>query len=134
MPLIGRIAAGVPITTGEHIAEIIPVDAALFTPRADLLVRVMGRSMINAGILDGDLAGVHRQADARNGQIVAAVITHPVTDNLELTLKTFHRKGPIITLRSENDDQQTYAPMVFDTRRDSIEIVGLYAGLLRARP
>lgn len=134
LPLMGRIAAGAPLTAGEHVAEMIPVDPGIFTPKADLLFRVAGLSMINLGILDGDLAGVSLTSEARNGQVVAALITHPVTDDLELTLKTLYRKGNVITLRSENDDQATYAPMVFDTRRDAIQIIGLYAGLLRTRP
>lgn len=134
LPLIGRIAAGAPITAGEHIAEIIPIDPSLFSPKADLLVRVTGESMIEAGIRNGDLAGVHLQSEARNGQIVAAVITHPQTDDPELTLKVFHKKGTVITLASRNPDQVTYAPMVFDTRRDAIELIGLYVGLLRIRP
>ena len=134
LPLIGRIAAGAPITAGENVVELITINPALFSPRADLLFRIHGLSMINKGILPDDLVGVHRQTEVRNGQIVAAVIAHPKTDDLEFTLKTYRKKGSQISLLSENDDQETYAPMVFDTTRDSIQIVGLYAGLLRQRP
>lgn len=90
--------------------------------------------MLNAGIRPGDLAGIHLQPDAHNGQIVAAVITHPLTEDAELTLKTFHRKGTTITLLSENNNQALYPPMIFDVTRDAIQIVGLYVGLLRTRP
>ena len=55
------------------------VDASLFRPRADFLLRVRGLSMINAGILDGDLLAVHRSSEARNGQIVVARLDDEVT-------------------------------------------------------
>jgi repressor LexA len=134
LPLLGRIAAGAPITSGEHVADTVELDPCFFTPSADLLFRVSGESMLNAGIRPGDLAGIHLQPDAHNGQIVAAVITHPLTEDAELTLKTFHRKGTTITLLSENNNQALYPPMIFDVTRDAIQIVGLYVGLLRTRP
>ncbi len=131
LPLLGRIAAGAPLTAGEHIAEFIDINPALFARRPDLLFRVNGWSMKNAGIHDGDLVGVAEQAEVRNGQIVAAVIIAPKTDDPELTLKTYRQKGSIVTLHSENDDQERYPPMVFDTREQAVTVVGLYAGLIR---
>lgn len=134
LPLIGRIAAGAPLTAGEHVAEYIDVSPLLFNPAANLLFRVEGESMINAGIRPDDLVGVHLQNEFRNGQIVAALIIHPKTDDPELTLKSYRRRGSIITLLSENDDQDRYAPMSFELGKDSIQIVGLYCGLVRTRP
>lgn len=134
LPLIGRIAAGLPITAGEHVAEILDLSPSLFDPPANLLFRVQGESMLNAGIRPNDLVGVHLQDEVRSGQIVAAVITDPRTDDPELTLKRLRRKGSIVTLLSENDDQSRYPPLVFDTRRDAIQLVGVYCGLVRPRP
>lgn len=74
---MGRIAAGRPLTGGEHVAEYIDVSPLLFSPAANLLFRVDGESMINAGIRSGDLVGVHLQEEFRNGQIVTALIIHP---------------------------------------------------------
>ena len=134
LPLLGRIAAGRPLTSGEQIAEYIDIRPELFQPTADILFRVSGQSMIGAGVLSGDLVGVRLQNEVRNGQIVAAVVTDPRTDDAELTLKTYRRRNSIITLTAENEDQEQYPPLVFDTRRDAIQIVGLYCGLLRVRP
>ena len=72
LPLVGRVAAGNPILAAEHVEAQYRIDAALFTPRADYLLRVKGASMQDAGILDGDLLVVHKTGDARSGQIVVA--------------------------------------------------------------
>lgn len=133
VPLIGRIAAGAPVTSGAHVADYIDVSPKLFDPPADMLFRVSGESMINAGIHDGDLVGIHLQDSVQNGQIVAAVITHTKTDDPELTLKTLRRSGGMISLLSENDDQQRFAPMTFMSGRDAIQLIGVYCGLVRAR-
>ena len=132
LPLVGRIAAGAPISSGEHAAEYVDIGADVFRPRADLLFRVRGESMLNAGIWDGDVVGVHRQDTAADGQIVAVVFVDPVTDDPQLTLKRYQRRGSVIRLTSDNDDQERYAPLTFDTARDAIEIVGLFCGLIRA--
>jgi len=134
LPLLGRIAAGRPITSGEHVAEYLDISPSLFSPRPDFLFRVTGDSMINEGIYDDDLVGVRSQGDVRNGQIVAALIIDPKTDDPELTLKRYRRKGSVVSLLSENDDQEQYAPMTFDVRKDLIQIVGLYCGLVRTQP
>jgi repressor LexA len=72
LPLVGRVAAGQPMLAAENVEARYRVDPALFSPRADYLLRVRGMSMKDAGILDGDLLAVHRTADARSGQIVVA--------------------------------------------------------------
>lgn len=131
LPLLGRIAAGQPITSGDNVLEQMRVDPALFRPRADFLFRVEGHSMRNAHILDRDLVGIHEQQVADNNQIVAVVIPDPATDDPQLTLKRYQQRGPIVTLLSENDDQDRYAPIVIDTREQALGIVGLFAGLLR---
>ena len=122
LPLIGRVAAGSPILAIEHVEARHQIDPALFSPRADYLLRVRGMSMRDAGILDGDLLAVHRSPEARPGQIVVARVHD------EVTVKTFSRKGPIVSLLPANPD---FAPIVIDTRHEALEIEGLAVGLVR---
>lgn len=122
LPLVGRVAAGNPILAIEHIESRRQVDPALFSPRADYLLRVHGLSMRDAGILDGDLLAVHRSPEARAGQIVVARVHD------EVTVKTFSRKGPIVSLLPANSD---FEPIVVDTRRDLLVIEGIAVGLIR---
>ena len=122
LPLIGSVAAGSPILAVENMQARYALDASLFKPRADFLLRVRGLSMINAGILDGDLLAVHRSSEARNGQIVVARLEEDVT------VKRYRRHGNVVELIAENPD---YAPIVVDTRRQALEIEGIAVGLIR---
>lgn len=122
LPLIGRVAAGSPLLAVENFERRVPVDAALFRPRADYLLRVRGESMREAGIRDGDLLAVHRTQTARNGQIVVARIGD------EVTVKRFERRGDTVRLLPENADFQ---PIQIELSRQSLEIEGLAVGLLR---
>ena len=123
LPLIGSVAAGSPILAQEHVQSRIQLDPALFSPRADFLLRVRGLSMINAGILDGDLLAVHRTNEARDGQIVVARLAEDVT------VKRLKRhKWGVVELIAENPD---YAPIVVDTTREPLEIEGVAVGLIR---
>jgi len=79
LPLIGRVAAGEPILAEQHIEGTYHVDANMFKPQADFLLKVYGQSMKDIGILDGDLLAVHSTKDVRNGQIVVARIEDEVT-------------------------------------------------------
>lgn len=122
LPLVGRVAAGNPILAIEHIESRHAIDPALFSPRADYLLRVSGMSMRDAGILDGDLLAVHHSGEARSGQIVVARVDD------EVTVKTFTRKGPLVTLLPANAD---FAPIEIDTRREPLVIEGIAVGLIR---
>ncbi|QTQ34250.1 transcriptional repressor LexA [Aromatoleum petrolei] len=122
LPLIGRVAAGSPILAVEHIESRHQIDPALFSPRADYLLRVRGMSMRDAGILDGDLLAVHRSHEARSGQVVVARVED------EVTVKTFTSKGPIVSLLPANPD---FAPIVVDTRSTPLTIEGIAVGLVR---
>ena len=122
LPLIGSVAAGSPILAVENVQARYALDAALFSPRADFLLRVRGLSMINAGIFDGDLLAVHRCAEARNGQIVVARLQE------EVTVKRLRRHGPVVELVAENPD---FEPIIVDTRKQQIEIEGIAVGLIR---
>jgi repressor LexA len=121
LPLIGQVAAGSPILAAEHVERQVQVDAALFRPRADYLLRVRGDSMQGAGILDGDWLAVHRQATADSGQIVVARIDD------EVTVKRFQRRDDAVLLTAENP---AFAPIVVDAAR-AFRIDGLAVGVLR---
>lgn len=127
LPLVGRVAAGHPILAIEHIEAHCRVDPALFSPRADYLLRVRGQSMQDAGILDGDLLAVHRTHEARNGQIVVARLAGTGGD--EVTVKRYRRRGREITLLPENS---AFAPIVIDPRTTSFTVEGIGVGLVRS--
>ena len=122
IPLIGRVAAGQPILAEAHVQGRYQIDPGLFRPRADFLLKVRGLSMIEAGILEGDLLAVHRSAEARSGQIVVARIGD------EVTVKRLKRRGGTLELLPENPD---FAPIVVDPRRDAFAIEGIAVGLIR---
>ena len=123
LPLIGRVAAGSPILAVENIESELAVDAALFQPRADYLLRVRGDSMIGVGILDGDLLAVHRSPSAASGQIVIARIGD------EVTVKRLQRAGDRVRLCAENP---AYAPIEVDLAREDFVLEGLAVGVVRA--
>ena len=122
LPLIGSVAAGSPLLAVENVQGRYALDANLFKPKADFLLRVRGLSMINAGILDGDLLAVHRSNEARNGQIVVARIDDDVT------VKRFRKHGSIVELIAENPD---FDPIIVNTDERPLEIEGLAVGLIR---
>ncbi|MBS3743550.1 MAG: transcriptional repressor LexA [Wenzhouxiangellaceae bacterium] len=121
IPLIGRVAAGRPLLAVENRERMVDLDRLLFQPRPDYLLRVTGDSMIDAGILDGDLLAVHSSAEARSGQIVVARIED------EVTVKRLRRKGNRIVLEAANPKYQDI-PV---TSRDDFALEGLAVGVLR---
>jgi len=124
LPLVGRVAAGSPILAQENIENEYRVDPSLFSSRPHYLLRVEGNSMLNAGILDGDLLAVHRTPEAQNGQIVVARLDD------EVTVKRFKRNGHQVSLLPENPEFQ---PILVDLRRQSLVIEGLAVGVIRPR-
>jgi len=98
LPLVGEIAAGGPLLAEEHIEEYVPMPSST---KGDFLLRVKGDSMIEAGILDGDLVIVQRAQDARNGEIVVALAGDDESAD-EATVKTFYREGNRVRLQPEN--------------------------------
>ena len=102
LPLVGQVAAGGPLLADENIEEYVAVPEPLSRGGEEFLLRVKGDSMINAGILDGDLIVVHRQQDARNGDIVVALAGDDESAD-EATVKTFYREADRVRLQPEND-------------------------------
>lgn len=120
IPLHGRIAAGTPIEALQG-TESFAVPAALLGPGEHYALEVSGDSMVDEGILDGDFALIRRVNDARDGEIVVALI-----DNEEATLKTYRREGRMIRLDPANS---RYEPQRYDEGR--VQIQGRLAGLIR---
>ena len=125
VPLVGCVAAGSPINAPEHFERMLEVDPAMFDCTPDYFLRVRGCSMINAGILDGDLIGIHRIDPSllHNGQIVVARVNQS-----DVTVKRYRRSGDTVWLMPENDEM---SPIVVDLSHDSLEIDGIFVGLFQ---
>jgi repressor LexA len=124
LPLVGRIAAGGPLLAEQEIEDQIAVPEPLGRD-ADFLLRVTGDSMIEAGILDGDIVVVRKQADARTGEIVVALVGNDETAD-EATVKTFHReRNGRIRLQPENAALEPLFP-------EHVEILGKVTGVFRS--
>jgi repressor LexA len=102
LPLVGQIAAGGPLLAEDNIEEHVAVPERL---NGDFLLRVKGESMVNAGILDGDLLVVQRTQDARNGDIVVALAGDDESAD-EATVKRFFREDGRVRLQPENDTME----------------------------
>ncbi len=102
LPLVGDIAAGGPLLAEENIEEYLAVPEPLSRGGEEFLLRVKGDSMVNAGILDGDIVVVRRQQDARDGEIVVALAGDDESAD-EATVKRFYREVGRIRLQPEND-------------------------------
>src|SRR5690606_14778895 len=121
LPVLGRVAAGVPIGADIGSDEQLLLDRHCFSPLPDYLLRVQGDSMRDDGILDGDLVAVQRAPEAANGRIVVARIDG------EITIKRLKTTASAVLLLPRNPD---YAPIVVPADAD-FAIEGLYGGLVR---
>lgn len=124
LPLLGSIAAGGPLLAEEAVEDRIAVPEPLGR-NADFLLRVKGESMIEAGILDGDIVVVHRQDVADGGDIVVALVGDDESTD-EATVKTFHReKDGRIRLQPENSALEPLYP-------EHVQILGKVTGVFRS--
>ena len=120
LPLVGSIAAGSPILAEQNVEEEMAVPGILTTSGECFLLRVRGESMTRAGILDGDYVVVRRQSDARNGEIVVALV-----GDEDATVKRFFRENGRVRLQPENDAlEPIYARHV--------QILGKVTGVFRS--
>ncbi len=101
LPLLGQIAAGGPLLAEQNVEDYVPMPEQLVRGGADFLLRVKGDSMIDAGILDGDLVVVRKTETAANGDIVVALAGDDETAN-EATVKRFFHEEGRIRLQPEN--------------------------------
>lgn len=118
VPIVGRVAAGTPITATENIEDTFVLPASFVGRSGAFMLRVKGDSMIEAAILDGDLILVEPRPTAENGQIVVAMIDG------EATVKTFYREAGRIRLQPENRDM---APIY----ADDVTVVGRVEAVVR---
>ena len=125
LPVLGQVAAGTPIAADAPQSlegdDYLLLDRVLFSPAPDYLLKVKGDSMRDEGIFDGDLIGVHRNGDARSGQIVVARVDE------EVTVKLLKLGSDRIRLLPRNPD---HAPIEVLPDQD-FAIEGLYCGLVR---
>ncbi len=121
VPLMGRIAAGVPVTAIQNRSHNVEVPPELLTKGEHFALEVKGDSMIDAGILEGDTVLIRKCDTAENGDIVVALI-----DEEEATLKRLRRKGQSIALEAANP---TYETRIFGP--DRVKVQGRLVGLIR---
>ena len=100
LPLVGRVAAGVPILAEQNVEETLALPTSVVGDASSFVLRVRGNSMINAGIFDGDYIVVKEQHDAHDGEIVVALLDDSAT------VKTFYREPGRIRLQPENDTME----------------------------
>ena len=118
LPIIGQVAAGLPILAEENIESYFPVPAEMVPHGDSFILRVKGDSMINAGILSGDRIFVNACNSAKNGDMVVALIDDSAT------VKTFYREDGHVRLQPEND---TMDPIIVD----DCQILGIVFGVFR---
>lgn len=120
LPILGQIAAGGPLLAEQNIEDYVAIPTST---KGDFVLRVKGESMVDAGILDGDLVIVQRAQDARNGEIVVALAGDDESSD-SATVKTFYRESNRIRLQPENASMEPiYAPHV--------QILGRVVGVFR---
>ncbi len=124
VPLVGRIAAGGPILADELVEDIIPLPRQLVGEGDLIMLKVVGDSMINAAIADGDWVVVRRESDVENGDIVAAMIESDTSADGEATVKTFKKSDGHVWLIPHNP---AYTPILGDEAR----ILGKVVAVLR---
>ncbi len=121
IPIVGRVAAGTPILAEENIEDTFPVPARFAAGGVNYMLKVRGESMIEAGIMDGDLILVQQTVDVHNGEIVVAMIDGFES---EATVKTFYKEADHIRLQPEN---HTMSPILVK----DVNILGKVRGVFR---
>ena len=119
VPIYGKVTAGMPITAIQENQDTFPLPADFAHNKDLFMLRVQGESMINAAILDGDMIIVERQATAKNGDIVVALV-----DNENATVKTFYKENGHFRLQPENDYMD---PIIVN----EVAILGKVVGVFR---
>jgi repressor LexA len=124
LPLVGEIAAGGPLLAEQNVEDYLAVPEPLARGGEEFLLRVKGDSMVNAGILEGDVVVVRRQQTARNGEIVVTLAGEDEAAD-EATVKRFFKEDRRVRLQPENDAlEPIYA--------DHVQILGVVTGVFRA--
>lgn len=124
IPMIGRVAAGVPFLAEENIEGYFPIPAEFMPNNEAFILTVHGNSMVNIGILDGDMIIVERKSTASNGEIVVALVADEASSEPAATVKRFYKEDGYIRLQPEND---TMEPLIVN----DCEIIGKVIGVYR---
>ncbi len=124
IPMIGRVAAGVPLLAEENIEGYFPIPAEFMPNNEAFILTVHGNSMVNIGILDGDMIIVERKSTASNGEIVVALVADEASSEPAATVKRFYKEDGYIRLQPEND---TMEPLIVN----GCEIIGKVIGVYR---
>ena len=124
VPLLGRVTAGQPILAVQDIESYIPVPQEVSKSRELFALRVVGESMINAGIYDGDIIIVNRTPIAENGDIVVAMVEDEVSGEGSATVKRFYQEKGHYRLQPEND---AFEPIIVD----EVALLGKVVTLIR---
>ena len=119
VPVIGQVAAGEPILAEQNIQDYFPIPAEYMPNAESFMLKVKGESMINAGIMNGDTVLVQRQSDAKNGDMVVALVDDSAT------VKTFYKEDGYYRLQPEND---TMEPILV---HEGLQILGKVFGVFR---
>ena len=125
VPLLGRVTAGQPILAVQDIESYIPVPQDITKGRELFGLRVVGESMINAGIFDGDIIIVNRTPAAENGDIVVAMVEDEASGEMSATVKRFYKEKGHYRLQPEND---AFEPIIVD----SVVLLGKVVTLIRS--
>ena len=124
LPLVGEIAAGGPLLADQNVEDYLAVPEPLARGGEEFLLRIKGDSMVDAGILEGDIVVVRREQTARDGEIVVALAGEDETAE-EATVKRFFRENGRIRLQPENESMEPiYA--------DHVQILGIVTGVFRS--
>ena len=118
VPVIGSVAAGMPILAQENVTDTFPMPMVFAKNKNVYMLKVKGESMINAGIMDGDYVIVTQEETAKNGDMVVALVDDSAT------VKTFYRENGHFRLQPENDDME---PIIVD----ELQILGKVSGVFR---
>ena len=124
IPMIGRVAAGAPLLAEENIEGYFPIPAEFMPNNEAFILTVHGNSMVNIGILDGDMIIVERKSTASNGEIVVALVADEASSEPAATVKRFYKEDGYIRLQPEND---TMEPLIVN----DCEIIGKVIGVYR---
>ena len=117
VPIIGRVAAGEPILAEQNIEDYFPIPVEYMPNKQTFMLSVKGESMINAGILDGDMVLVEQKDTASNGEMIVALIEDGAT------VKTFYKEEGVIRLQPEND---TMDPIIVEDAQILGKVIGVF--------
>ena len=127
IPMIGRVAAGVPLLAEENIEGYFPIPAEFMPNNEAFILTVHGNSMVNIGILDGDMIIVERKSTASNGEIVVALVADEASSEPAATVKRFYKEDGYIRLQPEND---TMEPLIVNDCELIGKVIGVYRKMM----